>query len=101
MLHNSVLKQLNIEDKFDFTHSAETEDYGKPHPAVFLTVAKRLNVSPLECLVFEDSVTGIISAKAARMRVVAIPEKTHLPTPKLAIADAIYGSMEEFLKDQH
>jgi mannitol-1-/sugar-/sorbitol-6-/2-deoxyglucose-6-phosphatase len=98
ILIETVLEKLQIREYFDFTHSAEKEDYGKPHPAVYLTVAQKLNVSPLDCLVIEDSLNGIISAKAARMKVICIPEKTHTPEPKLILADYQFESMAELLK---
>lgn len=97
VLIDTVLKTLGIENAFDFTHSAEKEDNGKPHPAVYLTVAKALNVIPRKCLVIEDSLNGIISGKAARMTVICIPEKTHLVEPKLSLADIQFDDMMEFL----
>lgn len=93
-----VLKELKIAHFFDFTHSAETEDYGKPHPAVYLTVAKKLAVHPTKCLVIEDSFNGVISGLAAKMKVVCIPEKTHFPNPKLALADFQFETMNELLE---
>lgn len=99
ILINTVLKALKIRHCFDVTHSAEHENYGKPHPAVYITVAERLGVDPLRCLVIEDSLNGIISAKAARMKVVCIPEKTHFPEPKLMLADYRFENMERMLTD--
>jgi sugar-phosphatase len=96
-LIDAVLTSLNIGDYFDFTWSAENETHGKPHPAVYLSVAKALNVNPTRCLVIEDSYNGVISGLAARMKVVCIPEKTHFPNPKLTLADFQYETMEEFL----
>jgi len=98
ILIDTVLDKLGIREYFDFTHSAELEDFGKPHPAVYLTVAKKLEVNPLECLVIEDSLNGIISGKAARMKVVCIPEKTHNAEPKLIIADYQFETMADLLK---
>jgi HAD superfamily hydrolase (TIGR01509 family) len=92
-----VLSELNIKDFFDYTHSAETEAFGKPHPAVYLTVAERLNVSPNNCLVIEDSFNGVIAGLAAKMKVVCIPEKTHFPNPRLSVADFHFSTMNEFL----
>jgi sugar-phosphatase len=92
-----VLTELNIPHYFDFTHSAETEAFGKPHPAVYLTVADQLKVSPNKCLVIEDSFNGVIAGLAAKMKVVCIPEKTHFPNPKLALADFQFHTMTEFL----
>ena len=97
ILIDTVLEKLDIREFFDFTHSAELEDFGKPHPAVYLTVAKKLEVSPLDCLVIEDSLNGIVSGKAARMKVVCIPEKTHNPEPKLILADYQFETMSDLL----
>ncbi len=92
-----VLTELNIAHYFDFTHSAETEHFGKPHPAVYLAVAEQLNANPNKCLVIEDSFNGVIAGLAAKMKVVCIPEKTHFPNPRLAVADFHFGTMTEFL----
>lgn len=97
VLINTVLHELKLHQYFHVTHSAEHEMYGKPHPAVYLTVAERLNVDPKNCLVIEDSLNGIISGKAARMQVVCIPEKTHHPEPKLSLADETYPNMNLLL----
>jgi len=99
VLINTVLDVLDIRHFFDYTHSAENEDYGKPHPAVYLTVATFLNVQPTKCLVIEDSLNGIISGKAARMKVVCIPEKTHTPEPKLTLADFQFDDMLKMLEE--
>lgn len=95
ILIDTILQELGIRHYFDFTHSAELEEFGKPHPAVYLTVAEKLGVSALKCVVIEDSLNGIIAAKAARMKVICIPEKTHHPEPKLIIADWMFETMED------
>lgn len=92
---HAVLEKLNIEPYFQVIHSAEYEEYGKPHPAVFIHTAKKLNVSPTECLVIEDSLNGVIAAKSARMKVIAIPEKSHTYNPKLALADLILSDLNQ------
>ena len=97
VLIDAVLDTLGIRDRFDEIHSAENEQYGKPHPAVYITVADRLKVDPTRCLVIEDSLNGIISGKAAKMKVVCIPEKTHHPEPKLLVADYQFDDMLLFL----
>ena len=97
VLIDTVLETLGIQDRFNEVHSAENEQYGKPHPAVYLTVAERLNVDPMRCLVIEDSLNGVISGRAAKMKVVCIPEKTHHPEPKLLVADYLFDDMLLFL----
>ncbi len=98
ILIQTVLETTQLSKYFDFTHSAENEIYGKPHPAVYLHVAEKLNVSPQKCLVVEDSLNGIISGKAAKMKVVCIPEKTHFKEPKLMLADYQFDDMNKMLK---
>ncbi|TAG36072.1 MAG: HAD family phosphatase [Polaromonas sp.] len=51
---------------------------GKPDPAIFLEVARRLGVTPASCIVFEDAPFGIEAARRAGMRAVAICS-THSP----------------------
>lgn len=97
VLIDAVLNTLDIRSQFDEVHSAEDEVFGKPHPAVYLTVAERLGVNPLKTLVIEDSLNGIISARSARMEVVCIPEKTHNPEPKLVVAQHMYEDMSKML----
>lgn len=97
ILIDCVLKTLDIKSYFEITHSAEHEDYGKPHPAVYLSAAAMLKINPAKCLVIEDSLNGIIAGKAARMTVVCIPEKTQIPNPKMVLADAQFEDMLQML----
>jgi sugar-phosphatase len=95
LIINVVLKKLNIIDYFDVVQSAEKEDFGKPHPGVFITTAKKLNVSPVKCLVIEDSLNGVIAGKSAKMKVVAMPEKEEKQLNKFVIADSIVNKLTE------
>jgi sugar-phosphatase len=70
-----VLKKLGIVKYFDFFTSAEFEKEGKPNPAVYLSVAKKLKINPKNCIVFEDSHSGLLSAKRAGMTAVAYRPK--------------------------
>jgi sugar-phosphatase len=72
-LIDAVLSKLDLEDAFKAVCSATREAFGKPHPAVFITAARLLNVAPSSCTAIEDSVAGVRSALAAGMRVVAVP----------------------------
>jgi beta-phosphoglucomutase-like phosphatase (HAD superfamily) len=74
-------------------HSADAEAFGKPHPAPYLTVAARLERDPRHCLVFEDSLNGAISAKAARMKVVAVPEPRLRGSSRFDFCDAKLDSL--------
>jgi mannitol-1-/sugar-/sorbitol-6-/2-deoxyglucose-6-phosphatase len=68
-----VVDKLGIRGYFDAFSSAETLEYSKPHPQVYLHCAGLLKSSPLECVCFEDSFNGMIAVKAARMKCVVIP----------------------------
>jgi HAD superfamily hydrolase (TIGR01509 family) len=92
---NTVVDALQIRHYFNTLCSAEHMAYGKPHPEVFLTCAANLNTDPRECLVIEDSINGIIAAKAAQMKVVAIPDEESKHNPKFVLADYKLGSLEE------
>ncbi|MDB4196027.1 hexitol phosphatase HxpB [Flavobacteriales bacterium] len=91
----TVLTRLNISSYFEVVQSAEKEQYGKPHPAVFITAANNLGVSPNNCIVIEDSLNGVIAGKAAKMKVVAIPEPDEQQIEKFVIADQIITSLRE------
>ncbi|MDO7612813.1 MAG: hexitol phosphatase HxpB [Crocinitomicaceae bacterium] len=96
-LLQAVLNGLKIDHFFDVAHSAEFEEFGKPHPAVYLETAKKLNVDSNKCLVIEDSLNGIISGMSAKMKVICIPEKTHLKEPRLKVADFMFEDMSLML----
>ena len=63
-----VLRKLEITELFDSIISAEDVARGKPDPEIFLMSAKRLKVSPAECLVVEDAKLGVEAAKEAGMK---------------------------------
>lgn len=68
-----VAEKLKINDYLQAIASAEELKHGKPHPQVYLDCAQALEVSPLECVGFEDSFNGMIAVKAARMKCIVIP----------------------------
>jgi sugar-phosphatase len=89
-----VLKRLGLQDAFDVLNSAETEEFGKPHPAVYLTTARRLGVHPSKCVAVEDSIRGMMSAKNAGMRCIVIPAAEERENPEFAAADIVLDSLE-------
>lgn len=95
-LIEAVVDQFGIRKYFSVLQSAESEPYGKPHPGVFLTTAAKLGIEPTACLVFEDSFAGVIAAKAARMKVVAVPAAEHYEQNCFAIADLKLRSLRQF-----
>ncbi|MGZ3901033.1 MAG: hexitol phosphatase HxpB [Bacteroidia bacterium] len=93
----AVLSKLGLENSFDETTTAELMMYGKPHPEVFLVCAHKMGVKPTECVVIEDSVNGVIAAKAAQMRVFAIPDGEHRYLRQFAAADYFCENMGQVL----
>jgi HAD superfamily hydrolase (TIGR01509 family) len=85
-----VLRVTGLDAYFAATVSSEEVAHGKPAPDVYLEVTRRLGVSPTHCAAIEDSTNGLLAARAAGMRVVAVPRAAFTPDPEvLATADAV------------
>ena len=82
-----ALELMGIAHLFKATVSSEEVGHGKPAPDVYLEAARRLGVEPNRAAAIEDSHNGIRAAKAAGMRVVAIPNQ-HFPPDEEALAQA-------------
>ena len=63
---------LGLHDFFDALVGAADVQRGKPNPDIFLEAARRMNVPPAQCVVFEDAPLGIEAARRAGMRAVAL-----------------------------
>jgi sugar-phosphatase len=94
-LIEAALEHFDLRDRFAVIHSAEDEEYGKPHPAVFLTAASKLGASPKRCLVWEDAPAGVVAAKAASMACIGVPELGEGHAPAFGLADLVVSSLEE------
>jgi len=93
-LINRCLDHFDLSSRFASVHSAEFEPYGKPHPGVFLTAASSLGIEPTRCVVFEDSTAGVIAARAASMRVVAVPTIEDRGEVEFLLADLVLDTLE-------
>jgi sugar-phosphatase len=94
-LIGAVTERLGLAGVFEIVYSAEEEEYGKPHPGVYLTTARRLGLAPVDCLAIEDSFNGVLAAKAARMKCVAVPEPAQRHDPRFSIADVLLDSLAD------
>jgi beta-phosphoglucomutase-like phosphatase (HAD superfamily) len=93
-----ALDQAGLAPYFAATVSSEEVAHGKPAPDVYLEAARRLDVDPRRCSAVEDSHGGIRSAKAAGMRVIAIPNPSYPPDGEaLELADVVLGSLSELM----
>ncbi len=99
-LIDQVLELSGLAPYFKVTVSSEEVERGKPAPDVYLEAARRLGVEPLGSVAIEDSASGIRSAHAAGMHVVAIPNRAFPPPPDvLALASVVLESIKELDPD--
>jgi mannitol-1-/sugar-/sorbitol-6-/2-deoxyglucose-6-phosphatase len=91
----AVIDKFDLRRQFEVVYSAQEEELGKPHPGIYLTAARKLGVNAKECLAIEDSRNGVLAAKAARMKCLAIPEAPVRSDPRFSIADCVLNSLLE------
>jgi HAD superfamily hydrolase (TIGR01509 family) len=90
------LERTEIRSLFGVVLTGDEVQRGKPHPDIYLLTAKKLEIAPEACLVIEDALAGVAAAKAANMRVAAIPD-TRFVDPREYEKEANYvlGSLSE------
>jgi HAD superfamily hydrolase (TIGR01509 family) len=97
---DGALDAAGLRPLFRVTVSSEEVAHGKPAPDVYLEAARRLGVDPTRCAAIEDSASGIRSAHAAGLRVIAIPNRRYRPDDDaFEIADAVLDSIGELSAD--
>ena len=89
------LKEVGLYPYFTKIVSAAQVEQGKPAPDVYLYAAKELGADPSECLAVEDSPNGVLSAFAAGMKVVMVPDQTQ---PDEALREKLYACAESLLE---
>jgi mannitol-1-/sugar-/sorbitol-6-/2-deoxyglucose-6-phosphatase len=94
-LIRAVVERLELSEYISVICSADLEAVGKPHPAVYLTAAQALGVEPERCLALEDSPNGVLSAKAAGMYCIAVPDPFLADDPRMNEADLRLSSLLE------
>ena len=67
-----VMNKLNLWHYFDAVMHSEHVENGKPHPEIYLKVSEALGLKPKDCLVFEDTPTGVQSALSAGSKVIVV-----------------------------
>jgi HAD superfamily hydrolase (TIGR01509 family) len=81
---------------FDIIVTGEEVERGKPFPDVYTATSEKLGVAAGACLVIEDALSGVAAARAARMRVAAIPDTRFVdPSDYKKQADFVLGSLSE------
>ena len=92
----AVIEKAGIGHYFKTVESAEKLRFGKPNPSIFIETSDALKVPHFTCLVFEDSVNGVIAGKAAKMKVVAVPDPNQFDNPYYVLADVKLHSLTAF-----
>lgn len=91
------MRQHNIIEYFDeFVFGNEVEK-GKPNPDIFLKACDKISVNPEECLVLEDSESGIQAAYSANISVICIPDMKVPNQYYLNMTKAVLSSLEEVI----
>ena len=81
---------------FEVIVTGEEVEHGKPAPDIYLCAAQKLGIRADACLVIEDALPGVAAAKAASMRVVAIPDRRFVdPRDYEKEADYVLNSLKE------
>jgi beta-phosphoglucomutase family hydrolase len=94
-----VMQKLNLSQYFDLLVDATFVTNAKPHPEIYLKAAELLAIPPNQCVVFEDSVSGINAAKGAGMDVIGLlttHRQTELPSCKFFIMDFLSREILEY-----
>lgn len=95
-----VLQKLGIANYFHATSSSEHEINGKPHPAVYLTTAEKLEVDPSKCIAFEDSLSGVVAASQANIKTVLVSPISEFTDSKFDICHLKLRQLADF-SDSH
>ncbi len=89
-------------DFFQFSISADDVARTKPFPDPYIEAANRMGVPTTSCVVFEDSLTGIASAKSAGCAVVAVPHYVEVAlAPKVRVVTSLEEVTLDFLQEFH
>lgn len=93
-LVEATLARFGLGEQFDAVVTGDCVAHPKPAPDIFLEAARRLGVPARECVVLEDSLAGVRAARAAGMRVIAVPEGGRAPPAEMtAQADAVVSDL--------
>jgi HAD superfamily hydrolase (TIGR01509 family) len=90
------LERTGITHFFETIITGDQIQRGKPNPDIYRFAAEKLQIAPEECLVVEDALSGVAAAKAAKMRVAAIPDSRFVdPRDYEKEADYVLSAISE------
>ncbi|OGM08672.1 hypothetical protein A2W13_03255 [Candidatus Woesebacteria bacterium RBG_16_36_11] len=94
LVTDKILEKCNLANTFDFITTCEEVTLNKPDPQIYNIALKKMEIPPQECLVFEDSKSGVAAAKKAGIKVIGVTrDKNHIK--ELADADKIIYDFDE------
>ena len=79
------LRAAGVYDVFDYVTTGDEVTHNKPAPDIYLLGAERMGVAPAECIALEDSDAGVLSAAAAGLRTIMVPDLRQ-PSPEARAA---------------
>jgi HAD superfamily hydrolase (TIGR01509 family) len=91
----SLLTFAGVLNRFDAVVCGDEVERGKPHPDIFLAAAAKLGRSPIDCMVLEDSESGLTAAHRAGMRPVLVPDLKAPSQEALALAFRVFPTLTE------
>jgi len=94
-LIEAAMGRHDLKKYFTLMVTASGKMPGKPHPEVYIHTAAKLGMDPTLCLAIEDSFFGVISAKAAKMKVIAMPDPSEYDQERFGAADVKIRSLRE------
>lgn len=94
-----ILEIIGVKDLFSIIHTQEAVTNGKPHPEIYLKTAKILDARPIDCLVFEDSKSGVTAAKTAGMYCIGVLNG-HNTSETVKEADRVITRFDELTLDE-
>lgn len=102
-LVETILDVHNIRRYFTSIHTCCEVEKGKPAPDIYLLVADELQVTPNECLVFEDIPAGLMAGKSAGMKTCAVWDQYSIPyeDEKRDVADYYIHTYHDLLNDSY
>jgi HAD superfamily hydrolase (TIGR01509 family) len=94
---DAILRRLGLREHFALIVDGGEVTQGKPDPEAYLITARRLGVSPEECVVIEDSYVGVLAARNAGMFCVAVPNPKAKTPQDVSAADLVLSRIDEVL----
>lgn len=95
-----TLRRAGLDQSFHAVMDGNQVEHPKPAPDIYLALAKTLQVAPADCIVFEDSMTGVTAAREAGMRVVGVDTgRVGLRNVDLRIDNFLDARLEPWLRE--